>query len=138
VNAHATRGNTKICIDLEAQMISIPKKTWKEYFIQKIRHLSVGKSYQKKDQTRLAVFALSSLLVWIMLFFGAFIGIELTTLLVIFGIRCLSIYIIFTKSGRKLNVKLAYWALPMLDLCFNIYYPILGLVALTAKKIKWS
>jgi hypothetical protein len=138
VNAHATAHNTKICINPDAHMVSIPKKTWREYFIQKIRHLSVGKSYNKKDQTRLGLFAFSSLFVWVLLFLAIIIDIELTVILVIFGIRCLSFYIIFTRSGRKLNIMLAFWALPLLDLCFNIYYCILGVVALTAKKIKWS
>ncbi|MFT6970038.1 MAG: glycosyltransferase involved in cell wall biosynthesis [Roseivirga sp.] len=138
VNAHATSTNTKICIHPDALVISIPKKTWREYFIQKIRHLSVGKSYRNKDQARLGLFALSSTLGWVLLFLAIIIDIELTTILVIFGIRCLSFYIIFTRSGRKLNITLAFWALPLLDLCFNIYYPILGVVALTAKKIKWS
>lgn len=138
VNAHATSTNTRVCIDPRTHMLSIPKTSWSEYFTQKIRHLSIGKSYRKKDQTRLGLFAFSSLFGWIVLILAVLINVELSSILVIFGIRCLSIYIIFTKSGRKLNMKLAFWALPIFDLCFNIYYPILGLVALTAKKIKWS
>lgn len=138
VNAHANGVNTKICISLASLMTSIPKYTWRDYFIQKIRHLSVGKSYQKKDQTRLGVFALSTFVGWIMLFSAVFLGMNLSLILVIFGIRSLSIYVIFTQSGQKLNVNLAFWALPFIDLCFNLYYPILGLIALIAKKIKWS
>lgn len=138
VNAHANGLNTKICIGHASHMQSIPKLTWKEYFIQKIRHLSVGKSYQKKDQTRLGIFALSSLIGWIMLILAVFMGMELALILVIFSIRSLSFYAIFIRSGQKLNVNLAFWALPFFDLCFNLYYPILGLVALLAKKVKWS
>uniref|UniRef100_UPI004047F18C glycosyltransferase n=2 Tax=Roseivirga sp. TaxID=1964215 RepID=UPI004047F18C len=138
VNAHANGLNTRICISHASQMLSIPKLTWKEYFIQKIRHLSVGKSYQKKDQTRLGIFALSSLIGWIMLILAVFTGMKLTLILVIFSIRSLSFYAIFIRSGQKLNVNLAFWALPFFDLCFNLYYPILGLVALLAKKVKWS
>ena len=138
VNAHANGGNTKICIGQASHMLSIPKRSWRAYFIQKIRHLSIGKSYQKKDQTRLGVFALSTLIGWIMLFSAMFLGMNLTLILVIFGIRSLSFYVIFTRSGQKLNMNLAFWALPVIDLCFNLYYPILGLMALIAKKIKWS
>ena len=138
VNAHANGRNTRICISHASHMRSIPKLTWKEYFIQKIRHLSVGKSYQKKDQTRLGVFALSTHIGWIMLFSAMILGMNLSLILVIFSIRSLSFYVIFTRSGQKLNVNFAFWALPLIDLCFNLYYPILGLMALIAKKIKWS
>lgn len=138
VNAHANGANTKICIRQASHMLSVPKRTWRAYFIQKIRHLSIGKSYQKKDQTRLGIFALSTFVGWIMLFSAMFLGMNLSVILVIFGIRSLSFYVIFTQSGQKLNVNLAFWALPLIDLCFNLYYPILGLMALIAKKIKWS
>lgn len=138
VNAHATTSNTEVCIHPDAHVTSIPKTTWREYFTQKTRHLSVGKNYRKKDQTRLGLFALSSLIGWIMLFWAILIGINITLILVIFGIKSLSFYVIFTRSGRKLKVNMAYWALPFLDLCFNLYYPMVGLVALIAKKVKWS
>ncbi len=138
VNAHANELNTEICIDSDAHLISIPKASWAEYFTQKVRHLSVGKNYRKKDQTRLGLFALSSLIGWIMLFLAILMGFNITFTLVIIGIKSLSFYVIFTRSGRKLKVNMAYWALPFLDLCFNLYYPMVGLVALIAKKVKWS
>ena len=138
VNAHTNELNTEICIHSEAHLISIPKASWAEYFTQKVRHLSVGKNYRKKDQTRLGLFALSSLIGWIMLFLAILMGFNITFTLVIIGIKSLSFYVIFTRSGRKLKVNMAYWALPFLDLCFNLYYPMVGLVALIAKKVKWS
>ncbi|MGW8123686.1 glycosyltransferase [Roseivirga echinicomitans] len=138
VNAHANATNTEICIHPDAHVTSIPKTTWGEYFTQKLRHLSVGKNYRKKDQTRLGLFALSSLIGWIMLFLAILAGFNIILTLVIFGIKGLSFYVIFTLSGRRLKTNMAYWALPLLDLCFNLYYPMVGLVALIAKKVKWS
>ena len=138
VNAHANATNTEICIHPDAHITSIPKNTWSEYFIQKVRHLSVGKNYRKKDQTRLGLFALSSLIGWMMLFWAILAGFNIGLTLVIVGIKSLSFYVIFTLSGRKLKMNMAYWALPFLDLCLNLYYPMVGLVALIAKKVKWS
>lgn len=138
VNKHAKGDNIRIQISEAAQTISFPKHSWLAYFRQKLRHLSAGVNYRKKDQTRLGAFALSTLLGWIMLFWAVFTGFNIVILLVIFSIRSLSFYIIFTRSGRKLDVKMAYWALPLLDLCYNLYYPIVGLIALMAKKVKWS
>ena len=127
-----------ICISRKAQTTSVPKTTWREFFIQKIRHLSVGKKYRKKDQTRLGAFALCSLISWVLVITSIITGFYVGLSLMIFGIRSLSFYIIFTLSGRKLKVNMLYMALPLLDLCFNLYYPIVGLVALISKKIKWS
>ncbi|WP_185096867.1 glycosyltransferase [Roseivirga seohaensis] len=138
VNAHATAANTEICIHPDAHVTSIPKSTWRDYFRQKVRHLSVGKNYRKKDQTRLGLFALSSLTGWIMLFWAILASFNIVLILMIFGIKSLSFYVIFTRSGRKLKMNMAYWALPFLDLCLNLYYPMVGLVALIAKKVKWS
>lgn len=138
VNAHANDINTEICIHPDAHVTSIPKTTWSEYFTQKVRHLSVGKNYRKKDQTRLGLFALSSLIGWIMLFWAILADFNIGLTLVVIGIKSLSFYVIFTLSGRKLKMNMAYWALPFLDLCLNLYYPMVGLVALIAKKVKWS
>ncbi|WP_421978929.1 glycosyltransferase [Roseivirga seohaensis] len=138
VNAHATAANTEICIHPDAHVTSIPKSNWRNYFRQKLRHLSVGKNYRKKDQTRLGLFALSSLTGWIMLFWAILASFNIGLILVIVGIKSLSFYVIFTRSGRKLKMNMAYWALPFLDLCLNLYYPMVGLVALIAKKVKWS
>ena len=138
VNAHATGTNIRICIDAKSQTTSYPKTTWRDFFIQKIRHLSVGKKYRKKDQTRLGAFALSSLISWGLVIASIITGFYVGLSLVIFGVRSLSFYIIFTLSGRKLKVNMHYMALPLLDLCFNLYYPVVGLVALISKKVKWS
>lgn len=138
VNRHASGQNTAIVISPESQMISLPKKTWPAYFRQKIRHLSAGKRYHKKDQTRLGAFALATLVGWLLFIYLLFGEHSREWILILFGCRSLSFYSIFTRSGQKLNVKLAYWALPLLDLCYTISYPVVALMALTAKRIKWS
>jgi len=50
VNANANASNTSVCTHLQAQVFSVPKRTWKAWFRQKKRHLSVGKFYRKKHQ----------------------------------------------------------------------------------------
>ena len=137
VSQHATGTNTRTCIAPEAQTLSIPKESWRMYFKQKIRHLSAGKRYRKKDQTRLGIFALASLVGWILFFVLIFISKNLLLILVLFGIRSLSFYSIFTRSGQKLAVNYPWWALPFFDLCYVIIFPWLGSIALVAKRIKW-
>jgi poly-beta-1,6-N-acetyl-D-glucosamine synthase len=138
VNNWATAENTKIVIDSDSQTLSIPKTNWSDYFIQKIRHLSVGTHYRKKDRTRLGLFALSNWFGWILLFILLFNHFDIIWTLSIFGIRSILFYTIFTRIGRKLGVILRPFTLPLLDLLYNFFYLVVGLRALTAKRIKWS
>lgn len=138
VNRHATKDNTRAILSYNSQMVSMPETTWSAFLKQKIRHLSAGKRYHKKDQTRLANFTLATLAGWILFFWLLAVAENKALILVPFAIRSLSFYSIFTRSGQNLKVKLAYWALPLFDLCYTIGYPVVGLIALTAKRIKWS
>lgn len=138
VNRHATGKNTNLVISPESQMISVPENSWPAYLKQKIRHLSAGKRYHKKDQTNLFNFSLATLVGWILFIYLLLVVENKALILVPFAVRSLSFYSIFTRSGQKLKVKLAYWALPLFDLCYTIGYPVVGLIALTAKRIKWS
>ncbi len=138
VNKFANRRNTKVVMNAESQVVSEPKESWREYFIQKIRHLSAGKRYHIKDQTRLGSFALANVVGWLLFLYAILSNQMEAWILILFICRSLSFYSIFTLSGQKLNVKLAFWALPLFDLCYTICYTVVGLVALTAKRIKWS
>ncbi|MFM8911938.1 MAG: glycosyltransferase, partial [Flammeovirgaceae bacterium] len=57
INQHATRHNTLVKLGTGATTVSAPKKTWHEYFHQKVRHLSVGKRYQFSDKMILGLFS---------------------------------------------------------------------------------
>ncbi len=138
VNAFANKSNTEIMIDQSAQCISVPKKTWASYLTQKTRHLSVGKEYRQKDRTRLGIFALCNLFGWFLLFYLLFAGHNIGWILTMFGFRSTLFYIIFTRTGRKLGVRILPFTLPLLDLFYNLFYLVVGLRVLAAKRIKWS
>lgn len=138
VNKWANSENTRIVIDSYAHTLSIPKLTWKAYLIQKIRHLSVGTYYNKKDRTRLGLFALSNWFGWTLLFILLFNGYDKILILSLFGFRSMFFYTIFTRIGQKLGVRIRPFMLPLLDLLYNFFYLVIGLRALTAKRIKWS
>jgi len=138
VNKYATPNNTKIIIDSDSQTLSEPKTTWTSYFTQKIRHLSVGSHYRKKDRTRLGLFALSNWFGWILLFILLFNHFDIILILSLFGIRSILFYTIFTRIGLKLGVRIRPFTLPLIDLLYNLFYLVVGLRVLTAKRIKWS
>lgn len=138
VNQLAKKDNVSIAIEPESHVVSIPERDWHFYFKQKIRHLSVGKHYRKKDKTLLGLFTLSFLLGWI-IFFSLLVSANNPYLiLAAFGLRSLSFYTIFARVGRKLEAPVNLWALPFLDLCYSIYYPLVGFRALSIKSIQWK
>lgn len=65
VNANANASNTSVCTQLQAQVFSVPKRTWRAWFRQKKRHLSVGKFYRKKHQFFLALQNGTHVLFWL-------------------------------------------------------------------------
>ncbi|MCO6358410.1 glycosyltransferase [Roseivirga pacifica] len=133
----ANRQNTCVVISSDSQTISEPKLTWREFFKQKIRHLGVGKYYRQKDKTVLGFFSFSYVVGWATFILLCFSQTWIFTL-VIFGIRSLSFYVIFSQLGRKLKAGVPFWALPALDFCYPCYYLLIGLRALSPKGIEWK
>src|SRR5690606_27950693 len=65
INKAATKYNVGGCV--EAQTESIPRTTWKEWYVQKKRHLSVGKKYKTRDRINLGLLWISGIMVWTLL-----------------------------------------------------------------------
>jgi len=138
INHLATRTNTSIITAPSSQTISKPTESWNDFFKQKIRHLSVGSHYHQKDKTVLGLFTLAFLFGWIFFFFLLVSTINPYLILATFGLRSLSFYSIFARVGQKFDAPVRFWALLLLDLSYSIYYPVMGLRALSAKNIKWK
>ncbi len=138
INHIATKTNTINVTLPSSQTLSKPKQSWHEYLVQKTRHLSVGVHYHKKDKTLLGLFTLSFLFGWIFFFSLLVSAINPYFILAAFGLRSLSFYSIFARIGQKFGSPINFWALPVLDLCYSIYYPVVSLRALSTKSIKWK
>lgn len=70
VNEVATRSNTSIVASKESRTVSIPKLTWKSWFVQKRRHLTTGGMYNLRSKVLLGMFVLSQFLFFIGLMFA--------------------------------------------------------------------
>ena len=139
VNEHATGKNTAVTIGPESTVYSIPKNSWKLFFRQKIRHLSVGKRYKSGNKVILGLYSLTHAFFW--LFLIVLIGMQIELYVVIGAIllKTLLLYLTFIYACKKLGVKFNFWAtLVILDLLFVFYYSIIGLKALFTKRVRWS
>lgn len=138
VNQHAQKSNTTVTIGSHATVYSWPKTTVREFFRQKVRHLSVGKFYSTPDKIMLGLFTFTHVLFWIMLPFLMIFHVELYVLGGSFLIRMLLSYLTFFVACKKLNVKFGWWSLIFLEFIFVFYYVLTGTTAVFTKRVRWS
>jgi hypothetical protein len=149
VNIHARGSNTRLQIAPESQVISFPKTTWRSFYDQKVRHLSVGKRYRFSHRFLLGLFSATWIVTWLswialVVWHGALFSASVTpyaieTYLILgpFLLRWILLFLVVRSMLRKASLGFSLWTLPLLDFIYSIYYLSTGLVALTTKKIRW-
>lgn len=138
VNEAATKHNSEIEVNIGSYTISNPKKTFKDWFRQKNRHMTTYKHYNEASKRRL--FMLSGSLY---LFFACFIVLlalqfEPVILLSFFGLRLLIQIIIFKNAMGLLSEKDLLLFSPLIELALLIIYPIITISDIFTKKNKWT
>jgi len=139
VNQHSTPKNTSVILSPDAITKSIAKRTWSEFYFQKLRHLSVGKHYRLSDRFIVGLFAITWLATWFFVFpflftsagFAGFVWVG-------FLLRSLIMAVTMHQASRTLGDRLETWKTPLLDFNYAIYYLGTGLVALLSKRVRWK
>ncbi|MCY4778224.1 glycosyltransferase [Sphingobacterium sp. UT-1RO-CII-1] len=139
VNHNATKDNVAVVINLESQVYSVPKDTWKSYYKQKARHSGASVLYKKRHKKMLATQLISAMLFYLMIVLCLTLFPNLWFIpLCIYLIRYLGQLIIFAKIYKKLQViDLLIW-LPFLDIFYYFYICFNGLFNRNSKKTTWS
>jgi glycosyltransferase involved in cell wall biosynthesis len=114
INEIANKKNTAICYNSESFTISKSKLKFKDWKIQKRRHISTSKLYKKRDKIQLGIYFISQLLFFLLLIINLILKNQIEIILIGLSLRYISSYIAIVKSSVKLNEK---------DLI--LYYPIL-------------
>ena len=138
VQKHATSTNTRVIIGKESLTYSVPKRTLKQYMRQKIRHLHVGKHYNKKQQFTHTLSATIHLMLWLSFIYLAFIYSPWWGLICLFIMLMLMKGFIYTQTARKMGISYRPFLLPVTDFIYGMLYPLVGLKAHFTKKAKWS
>ncbi|SIN94085.1 glycosyltransferase [Algoriphagus halophilus] len=144
VNQYATGKNTAIVLDPEANTTSKPKVTFKEYMVQKKRHLHAGKYYRSEDKQKIGFFSLSHALFWLsgiglLIYFG--IGQSWEQFLIVFGIillRSVIVVRVFASASKKIQGTKAPKNSWMHDFLYLGYFWVLGTISHQAKDIQWK
>lgn len=138
VNVHATKSNTRLCLDIESSVVSTPKTTWTEFMDQKLRHLYAGKRYKFLDKIILGSFMMSWLLTWFVVVPLMYYVQPIGLLLVLFLFRWILLVWLFNEASRRLGDQFESWKTLFLDFIFPFYYLVTGLRALVIKRIRWK
>ena len=146
INEVATATNVAVCLDPQTFVYSMPKTTFDEWYLQKRRHLSVGKYYRSRNKAMLGVLGLSQTLSW--LFF-----IVLTVLCLlqqnwlylaytggIFTLRLLVMWLWFGLANPKLGTMIHWAMIPVYDFMLFLYNAIVGSISVISRKkiVTWK
>lgn len=143
VNANAKGENTRIEIDRESITWSEPKTSFKQWFYQKERHLSVASHYTAASKVRLTLepvmrglFYLSVIATMVL---GNYISVGVAALL--FVTRYVVQLMVVNKAAKHFGERRFYVTLPL----FDIYLPLLSAYIMTfgrmgrkSKNIIWK
>jgi len=134
----ANQNKVNIVISQQSQTISIPKKTYPEWIIQKRRHMAVGRQYKMADKLRIGVFMLANIFFYISLLILLFVNKNLLGAGILFGLRCIVMYTVYKLISQKLQESLSVTLLPLLDLAYFFNYLFLGVSVLMYNKVRWK
>ena len=138
INAVAERKNTRIEISHESHTISEPKTSFADWVRQKHRHFSTGRFYKPKHKFLLSAFMITQFLFYLLFIMLLPSLYNIYYVLALFGIRMLSALFIHKKCMLKLAEKNLLLYLPIFELFFIIFNPILSLTASISKQHKWK
>jgi glycosyltransferase involved in cell wall biosynthesis len=110
INQVATKKNTTICFLPESFTYSEPKKTFKEWFTQKRRHVSTASYYKTFDKLQLVLFYLSQFFFVITPIILLAFQFQWILVLSLIGLRYLCTWVVLGFSSGKLKEKdVMYW-----------------------------
>lgn len=138
IQAVATNTNFQILTDHLTHIISIPKNTWRQFLLQKLRHISIGKAYSIQTKILIQLYHLSTFAFFVSSAVLLNQKTEITTVLVAYSLRCCFLFFTFGKNSKKLGTRAHTVLHTFLELLYNCFLWIWGPIALLAKKIKWK
>lgn len=134
IQKNGNKSNTKVALGNHALIWTYPNKTWKAYFQQKLRHLSVGANYKNRDLLFLTVLHTTH--------FGFFLLFFLNTSQLFFWPMLLFYLFIKLVSYRfatgKIGTHINYMWLPLVDMLYAVLTPVIALWSKLVKDIPWK
>jgi cellulose synthase/poly-beta-1,6-N-acetylglucosamine synthase-like glycosyltransferase len=138
INKVATKRNTRIEIHPDSFTLSPAKENFRNWWLQKRRHLSTGKYYKQKHKFMLGLYSFSLFLLYALFIILLLLKFNILFVLIPFIVRLLSKLIIFKKSMYKLNEKKLLLISPLIELFLLVFFPLMVFANLVIKESKWK
>ncbi len=133
IQHHASSTNTGVVLGKESLVYTYPEKTWKGYWDQKVRHLSVGRHYSFRDQLFHVLFNSSLMACWLLLPWLSG-KIMLPIILFYLFIKLLGYRFAQIRMGFGFNHIL----LPFVEFMYSLLIPVIAIRSKLVKDIKWK
>ncbi|MCJ8166504.1 glycosyltransferase [Pontibacter sp. E15-1] len=134
----ANNSSISIVIDKEGQTVSIPKKTFREWLVQKRRHMSVGGRYKAADRARIGSFVVANILFYTISVVLLVLSSHLAILGGLIAVRYLAVIPVYVLVARRLGDAVSPLMLPLLDVVYFFNYVLLGVSVILYKKFRWK
>lgn len=138
VNETATSKNVEVCLHPTSFTYSKPKTNFKDWFVQKRRHISASKLYKMGHKFKLGLFFGSQILFYVTLIALLIIKFKVLWVASAFALRLVLQMGIYGKCMNRLNEKDLIILIPFYDLFIAIIYPILGMYNMLFKSKSWK
>ena len=134
VNRIANAANTVVVNNPNSIVWSVPKTTWREWFHQKRRHLSVSLQYRTRSKIQVTLEPLSRGIFYSCVLASAIVGsIELISIaLALFLLRLLVQLIIINISARRLNMRRYGLGL----IAYDVFLPLITLYIMLTQPLQ--
>ncbi|PLX11541.1 MAG: hypothetical protein C0598_07940 [Marinilabiliales bacterium] len=137
INRVANKKNCKIEIAKESFIYSKAKSGFKEWYRQKLRHLSTGKVYKTKFKILLSTYVFSQIFFYLS-FTYLVISMSLPIIVIsVFGLRLITQLFVNKKVSSQLDEGSLYLFSPIMEVIFLILLPIFSLISMRTK-VAWK
>ena len=137
INRVATAKNTNVVIDKEAFTLSEPKKSFGDWYRQKVRHYSTSKFYRPIHKFLLGSYSLTHFLFYPLFVVCLFVS-DWRLVCGVFALRLISQGIIYYKAMDKLDEKDLFGLFWLFDLWMFFYYFIFAPALWKRPKKSWN
>jgi len=138
VNEAATSQNLNVCISHEAITYSKAKKSFRDWRMQKARHLTTAPHYNSKAKSRLAFSYFSQYFFYLSLIV---LCLSINTIVlapIVLFLKMIAQLVILNKAAKKLNEPDLLFAAVIYEFLLLFIYPIFQLNKLFYKPNKWT
>jgi glycosyltransferase involved in cell wall biosynthesis len=138
INQTATKKNTQIVAAPESFTLSQPKKTLKEWWIQKKRHISTGRYYRWNHKFLLGLYSFSTFFFYMLFLLLLTLNYNILPVLALFILRLTMQLFIFRKTLIRLNEKGIWLMVPFFDFILILINTALTVSTFLSKETKWK